>query len=284
MISSGRKNPTSGTGANAGTAERGAPPGMQRWKLTLAYDGAPWRGWQSMPHGQTVQDQIEAALLKIVGIPMRLHASGRTDAGVHALGQVAHGDAPASMRITPQGWVRALNSSLPPSIRLLKIERAAPGFHARFDATGKTYRYRIWHGDVLPPFEAGRAWLVHGRLDLEALHDCARLLHGTHNFARLSANRGDMSEEERRLDPQGTTRTMHRVLIQPGEQALEIEVEGDGFLYKMVRLITGSMIHVARGKAGIAWFAGLLADPQGTKSHHMAPPDGLCLMRVRYPG
>lgn len=282
MNSSGRKNPTSGTGANAGTTERGAASGMQRWKFTIAYDGAPWKGWQSMPHGQTVQDQIEAALLKILGTPMRLHASGRTDAGVHALGQVAHGDAPASVRITPQGWVRALNSSLPPSIRILDAERSAPGFHARFDAKGKVYRYRIWHGDILPPFEAGRAWLVHGQLDLHALRECARLLHGTHNFARLSANRGDMSEEERRLDPHGTTRTMRRVLVQTRDEAIEIEIEGDGFLYKMVRLITGSMVHVARGRTDIGWFADLLSDPHGIKSHHMAPPDGLCLMRVQY--
>lgn len=256
--------------------------GTRRLKLIITYDGLPWMGWQSLPGGRTVQDQLELGLRTIAGAPVRIHASGRTDTGVHALGQVAHCDLPDSSRLTAEEWPNALNAVLPPSIRIVTADFAPPDFHSRFDAKGKIYRYRIWRAHVMSPFEAGRAWHVFGQLDESTLKQCAAILTGTHNFSRLSANRGDMSEQERRKTPEDVTRTLVRADVRSRDRLLELEFEGDGFLYKMVRLMVGTMVHVARGRDSVEWFSSLLDDPAGTKSHHMAPPDGLYLVRVLY--
>lgn len=253
-----------------------------RLKLTIAYDGLPWKGWQSQAGGGAVQDQLEAALQSLVGQRVVIHGSGRTDAGVHARAQVAHIEPPESMRLAPESWIRALNVRLPHSIRLLRCEEVAEDFHARFDATGKVYEYRIWRAAVLSPFEAGRAWHRHGALDMDALRASAESLLGTHNFARLSANRGDMSDIERRENAEGLTRTISRLEVHEEGDILRLEFEGDGFLYKMVRLMVGSMIQVARGRESLAWLRGLVADPAGEKSSHCAPAEGLYLVRVLY--
>lgn len=262
---------------------RGAAPGFKRLRLILAYCGTPWRGWQSQEGGDTVQDVLEAAILKFAGIPIRVHGSGRTDAGVHALGQVAHFDVPDNLRRTDAAWLSALNAYLPLTVRVTAVDEVEPTFHARFDAVGKVYRYRIWRPHLLSPFESDRAWHVYGRLDVEALRDCAQMLIGTHNFVRLSANRGDMPETERRLLPEKTTRTIHRAYLHETDEILEFEFEGDGFLYKMVRLIAGSLMQVARGRASREWFADLLATSEGLQSHQTAPACGLYLVRVNYP-
>ena len=132
---------------------------MARLRLLIAYDGRPYAGWQSQPSGLTVQDTLEQAFPKILpDLPApRLSASGRTDAGVHALGQVAHFDTPAGSTLPPEAWQRALNVHLPPTIRIMSCAVVPDTFHSRFDATGKTYRYRLWTGRVLPPLEAGLA-------------------------------------------------------------------------------------------------------------------------------
>jgi tRNA pseudouridine38-40 synthase len=262
--------------------ETSLPSATRRLKLTIAYDGAPWTGWQTLPSGLTVQDQVERVLQKISDGPVRIHGSGRTDTGVHALGQVAHVDVPVSCSLTDDHWPHALNALLPPSIRVLLVETVSNEFHARYDAKAKVYRYRIWRRRVMSPFEMRRAWHVYGPLDEEGLGKCARLLVGTHNFSRLSVNRGHVSEKERRENPADVTRTLSRVEMHVGDDTIEIEIEGDGFLYKMVRLIVGSLFHVARGGETTQWFASLLADPSGLKSHLMAPADGLYLVRVIY--
>jgi tRNA pseudouridine38-40 synthase len=253
-----------------------------RLKLTIAYDGSPWQGWQSQVGGTAVQDQIETALKDLAGHRVVVHGSGRTDAGVHARAQVAHIEPPESMRLTMESWVRALNVRLPHSIRILKCEEAPEDFHARFSAAGKVYEYRIWRADVLSPFEAGRAWHLYGPLDMAALRAGAEALCGTHNFARLSANRGDMSDDERRENAEGLTRTITRLEVHEEGDVLRLEFEGDGFLYKMVRLMVGSLIHVARGRESPEWLHSLVANPSGPKSSHCAPADGLYLVRVLY--
>ena len=134
----------------------------------------------------------------------------------------------------------------------------------------------------MSPFEVGRAWHVYGPLDEEGMASCARLLVGKHNFSRLSANRGRTSEEERRQNPDDVTRTLSRVDLHADDDMIEIEFEGDGFLYKMVRLMVGSLVHVARGGETTRWFESLLAESTGLKSHLMAPADGLYLVRVIY--
>ncbi len=258
-------------------------PGMKRMRLTVAYCGTPWQGWQSLANGNGIQDQLEAAILKATRISTRVHGSGRTDAGVHALAQVAHCDVPDTMRMNDSAWLSALNACLPLTIRVVTMEEAVPqAFHSRFDAEGKVYRYRVWRSKTLSPFEAERVWQVHGPLDMEALRACAARLVGTHNFVRLSANRGDMPETQRRLRVDKTTRTISRVEVVETEDVLEMEFEGDGFLYKMVRMIVGSLMQVARGRSTKEWFTELLATPEGLQSHQTAPACGLYLVRVMY--
>jgi tRNA pseudouridine38-40 synthase len=255
---------------------------FRRLKLTIAYDGRPWSGWQSQANSVTVQGQVETALRDLTGTQVNVQGSGRTDAGVHAVAQVAHADVPDALKMGRDAWVRALNVRLPQSIRIMDCEETAGDFHARFDAVGKIYCYRLWRGEVMSPFEQGRAWHLYGALDLDLLHHGAGILTGTHNFARLSANRGGMSEDERREDADGLTRTVRRIDIIPEGGVLRIEFEGDGFLYKMVRLMTGSLVHVARGRGSLQWLSDLVVDPSGLKSNQCAPADGLYLMKVFY--
>jgi tRNA pseudouridine38-40 synthase len=261
---------------------RGPPPEWKRLKFTLAYCGTAWSGWQSQENAESIQDQVEKAILKATGATTRIHGSGRTDAGVHALGQVAHGDVPESLRMSPQTWAHALNACLPLSIRVLSVQEVPGSFHARFDALGKTYRYRIWRPRLLSPFESDRSWHVYGPFDMAAVQSCLDGLTGTRNFARLSANRGDLPETERRLRPEKIIRTLHTAEMQECGEVLEFTFTGEGFLYKMVRMITGSLIHVARRRSSADWFHSLLADPTGPQTTQTAPACGLYLTEVRY--
>lgn len=262
----------------------GAAPGFKRLRLTVAYCGTPWRGWQSQTGGGGVQNELNAAILRATGVVAFVHGSGRTDAGVHALAQVAHCDVPEALRMNGEAWQKALNACLPLSIRITELSVAEPTFHSRFDTIGKVYRYRIWRQRMLSPFEADRAWHIHGTLDLEALRDCMQRLVCTHNFVRLSANRGDMPETQRRLMLERTTRTIQRAELRECGDVLELEFEGDGFLYKMVRMIVGTLMHISRGRASRDWLADLLASPQGPQSNQTAPACGLYLVHVKYPG
>jgi len=262
---------------------RGAASGFKRLRLTVAYCGTPWRGWQSQDGGGAIQDELNAAIFKATDIRTSVQGSGRTDAGVHALGQVAHCDVPESIRMSSEAWRNAINACLPLTIRITEVQEASPTFHSRFDAIGKTYRYRIWRPRMLSPFEADRAWHIHGPIDMAALRACTAKLVGRHNFVRLSANRGDMPETRRRALPEKTTRTIHRAEICDKGEVLELDFEGDGFLYKMVRMITGTLIHVARGRASLEWFADVLDNPEGLQSNQTAPSCGLYLVEVRYP-
>lgn len=255
---------------------------MRKLKLTLAYDGRPWSGWQSQHNSVAIQAQLEKALLKITGQEVIVRGSGRTDAGVHARGQIAHVEV-GNTDWTGETWVRAMNANLPASIRVLQCEEASPEFHARFNAIGKIYEYRIWRGQVMSPFEGGLAWHVYGEMNMPLLREGAALFRGTYNFARLSANRGDITDVERRANAEGLTRTLHRLDVFEEGDILRLEFEGDGFLYKMVRMMVGSLVHAARGRADVQWLRSLVADPRGEKSNHCAPADGLCLIRVLYP-
>src|SRR5437762_11123662 len=161
----------------------------RRLKLIIAYDGAPFSGWQSQSHRNTVQDHVEHAFERVLGKPARVHGAGRTDAGVHALAQCAHVDLPND-RLSAARWTEALNALLPPTIRVLRCQYVANDFHARLSAKGKIYRYKIWSGTVLPPFDYGRAWHVTRSLDLKLLKSAAQHSLGTHDFAGLAANRG----------------------------------------------------------------------------------------------
>lgn len=244
-----------------------------RLKLWIAYDGRPFRGWQSQAGGNTIQDRIEDAFERICGVRIPIHGSGRTDTGVHALGQVAHADVPRRKFPVPK-WTGALNGHLPPEIRVLRVQAASAGFHARFQARGKVYAYRIWNAPVLHPLEFGRAWHVHTPLDLDIFKECARLLEGVHDFAGFAARRG-----AGQLD---SVRNLRRIDVRRRGPLIVLRFEADGFLYKMVRLLTGTMVRCAQGRAACEWIRQLLEARGRRKTSFAAPAAGLYLMRVLY--
>jgi len=245
-----------------------------RVKLTIAYDGAPFAGWQSQAGGGTVQDFIEAALAKIAGQKITLHGAGRTDAGVHALAQIAHFDAPGTARLAPTAWLSALNATLPATVRILRAEQVADDFHARFDARGKIYRYEICTRAVLPPHRFRRAWHVPQGLDSDLLRDTLQIFVGAHDFRAFAANRRTpVMDPVRRIASIRTVRAGH---------SLALTFEGDGFLYKMVRMLAGAGVRVAQGKESPERLRALLAAPTSGHWTFVAPADGLHLVRVLY--
>src|SRR6266581_5172261 len=213
-----------------------------RLKLIIAYDGTGFAGWQSQSHRNAIQDHVERAFERISGESVRVHGAGRTDAGVHALAQCAHVDLPDN-RLSAARWTTALNALLPPAIRVLRCQYVSNDFHARLSAKGKLYRYRIWSAPVLPPFEYGRAWHVTRPLDLEVLK-AAKHFVGTHDFAGFAANRGKREKS--------TIRTIYSVRVRRNGPCVMLDFDGDGFLYKMVRLMVGSLVKCAIGKLRIA--------------------------------
>ena len=248
-----------------------------RIKLTLAYLGTPYSGWQSQPNHNAVQDHLERALKKVGGEKIRATGSGRTDAGVHAEAQVAHFDPPESRdAMLPEQWQRALNAALPPEIRIMHAVIAPDEFHARFSATGKEYRYRLHLGEVLPPQLHDRAWHLRQPIDEATLKTALSTYQGTHDFQAFAANRGDDRESE----PGYAVRTLTAVTYDSATTT--ISVQGTGFLYKMVRLLVGSAIQVATDREPITWLQSLLENPAEKKSQHCAPAAGLTLYRVDY--
>lgn len=247
-----------------------------RLRMLVAYDGGPFDGWQSQAGGNTIQDKLEAALAFLCGgSRIIVHGSGRTDAGVHARGQVAHADIPDANRRTEERWRGAINAQLPSAIRVEELVFASETFHSRFDARGKIYLYRIWNTPVLNPFEIGRAWHLPGPVDLDLLRKGATKLVGRHDFAAFAANRGKPDEN--------TVRTIHRVRVRRRGASLTLEYEGDGFLYKMVRLLTGTLIRCAQERNPLEWIDDLLAGGRSVaKTNFAAPAQGLYLMRVLY--
>src|SRR5882724_2360679 len=257
----------------------------RRLKLIIAYDGAPFAGWQSQSHRNTVQDRLEHAFERLTGESVRVHGAGRTDAGVHALAQCAHVD--VAKPWAPGRWLEALNALLPPAIRVLRWRYVSNDFHARLSAKGKTYRYRIWSAPVLPPFEYRRAWHIPQELDVKLLNGAAKHFIGTHDFAGFAANRGksgrrgdtDSSRGERE---ESTIRTIYSVRVRQKGPCVAIEFDGDGFLYKMVRLMVGSLLKCAMGKMRIEDVVARLEFSQTDAARFAAPAEGLFLVRVRY--
>jgi tRNA pseudouridine38-40 synthase len=240
-------------------------------KLLIAYDGTPFDGWQSQAGGGAVQDVIEGALKKISGARVVLHGSGRTDAGVHALGQCAHIEVEGSL--SPADWQRALNANLPPTVRILQARRVADDFHARFDAKGKIYRYLIRNAAVLPPHEVDRVWNVPHVLDLEMLREAAKIFEGRHDFAAFSANRGATVRD--------THRAVREVSVSQKGTLLTLTFEGEGFLYKMVRMMAGAIVRAAQGREEVEGLRQRLAHA-GPRWNHVAPAGGLYLVKVFY--
>jgi tRNA pseudouridine38-40 synthase len=244
----------------------------RRLKLIVTYDGATFAGWQSQSHCNTVQDHLERAFERVTSVSVRVHGAGRTDAGVHALAQCAHVD--VSKFLPADRWIKALNALLPPAIRVVRCRFVSKDFHARLSAKGKIYRYRIWTAPILPPFEYRRVWHIARSLDLKILKSAAKHFVGTHDFAAFAANRG---KPER-----NTIRTINSIRARQKGPCVAIEFDGEGFLYKMVRLMVGTLVKCALGKMRIEEITSRLHSGKSASARFAAPAEGLYLVRVRY--
>jgi|694.fasta_scaffold43610_5 tRNA pseudouridine38-40 synthase len=251
---------------------------LRTFKLTVAYDGGRYSGWQWQP-GETlsIQQQIELAIGQIIGEQLRVVGSGRTDAGVHAFGQVVSFST-RRWRAQADRWVPAFNRFLPNDIVVHRAEEAARGFHAIRDSIGKRYRYTIRNSRVVDPHLAHLQWCLHRRLDVEAMRGAAQLLVGQHDFA---AFQGQGSPRE------NTVRTIRALEIESTDvwegRVLSIDISADGFLYNMVRNIVGTLVDVGYHKHAPEWMEELLARRNRALAGQTAPAAGLCLMEVYYP-
>ncbi len=243
-----------------------------RWRCVCAYDGRDFSGWQSQPDGRAVQDVIERRLREMLGREVRIHGSGRTDAGVHALGQVYHFD--AAWKHGPVKLRAALGAGLPATIQVRSIRPARPGFHARFSAAGKVYFYQLHLGGPADPFHHRWCWSLPGRLDVGAMRRAARCLVGRHDFRAFAAQNGGAAGD--------TIRRLRRLAVTGRGARLRITAEGDGFLYKMVRSLAGTLVAVGQGRLTPAQVAAILRSGRRPPGVQTAPAHGLFLARVIY--
>jgi len=254
--------------------EAGLEGQLRTLKLTIEYDGTDFVGWQRQAEGLSIQALIEEALAKFEGSPVTVHGAGRTDAGVHALGQVAT----ASMAAPHDAATiqRALNATLPPSVRILDVAEVDRGFHARFSAVAKTYEYRIVNAPFVSGFLHRYVWHVPAPLDVEAMRDASRALVGTHDFAAFAGAGSVVST---------TTRTIHSIVWEAGggfATPLVMRIAGDGFLRHMVRNIVGTLVEVGTGRLPPARMKEILDSGDRTQAGPCAPAAGLFLVAVRY--
>jgi tRNA pseudouridine38-40 synthase len=248
---------------------------MLKFKLTIAYDGSAYQGWQVQKIGTGVQEKIEAALGKIFPSVKRIHSSSRTDTGVHALGMVAHVEIPeAEFKMPVPKLALALNANLPPDIRIVSARRCASDFHARFQATGKQYRYFVWNHGAMNPLLRNQAWHVPLKLDLAAMRTAAKLFLGKHDFKSFAGTRN--------YEMETTARTLTRCDIKRSGPQLTFIIEGDGFLYKMCRGIVGTLVQVGQGKIAPSEIKNILASRDRRVAGMTAPAHGLVLWKVFY--
>lgn len=246
---------------------------MTRFKITVAYDGTAYAGWQVQPGLQTVQQTLEEAIRATCGHEVKLHGSGRTDSGVHARGQVAHFD--ADTRMGAKSMMLALNSRIPPDIRVVAADIVPDDFHARRSAIAKEYRYVVWNGPVMPPSERLYAYLVHRPLDIGLVREGAERFIGKHDFVAFMAN------PQRELD--STVREIYEFEVSKTGRRIVFRVKGSGFLYKQVRSMVGMLIRVGTGAEKAETITRLL-DTSAPRTAHVpsAPPQGLTLWKVWY--
>lgn len=245
-------------------------------RLTIAYDGTAYAGWQVQKIGTGVQEKVEAALARLFPSGPRVHGSSRTDTGVHAVGLVAHFEIPRrEFRMTTRRLRLALNAHLPEDVRVLSAARCAADFHARFDARGKQYRYRVWNHAAMNPLLRHQAWHVTRPLDLAAMRSAARAFVGRHDFRAFTSNPG----YERR----STVRTLQRCDLRRSGPLLTFCIEGDGFLYKMCRCIVGTLVQIGLGRLDAGAVAEILRSRDRRVAGMTAEAHGLVLWKVFYP-
>jgi tRNA pseudouridine38-40 synthase len=252
---------------------REAPaPGSRNIRIVLAYDGTPYLGWQMQPQGPTLQSVLEDSLRVITGEPITVKGSGRTDAGVHALGQVANFHTMSPM--DPQAFARALNSVLPETVAVLRADEVPPSFDAQFSAVKKMYRYKVFNSRTRSPFEVLRSWHVNTPLDVESMSDAASIILGYNDFSSFRAA-GCVA-----LTP---VRTLMKCDVISDGDVISFELEADGFLRHMVRNIVGTLVDVGRHRFSTDDFSAIFAARDRRRAGIAAPPHGLYLVRVDYP-
>ena len=244
---------------------------MRNIQLTLAYDGTDFHGWQRQPALRTVQEALEARMKQLTGEETGTTASSRTDAGVHALAQSVH--FLTASRHPPETFVRALNAILPADVRVLDARERPQAFHATFDARSKRYRYVIDNGLYASPFQLRYSWHVRRPLDVAAMAAAASALLGRHDFHSFETDWPNRTS---------SVRTILELSVKRSDAFVTIEVEADGFLYNMVRSITGSLVWVGNGKRPVGWVAEALKAESRIEAGPTAPPQGLFLVTVRY--
>ena len=246
--------------------------GTRNVKLVLAYDGTDFAGWQRQKNAPTVQQTLEDSIEQVTGERISVVGAGRTDAGVHALGQVANFH--TSSRLSVAELHRALNAVLSPAVAVLEAEEADPDFHARYWATGKHYRYVIHNGPVRPVLERHTVLHLRAHLNLARIRRAARLLVGEYDFAAFTTHARSKDNTVRRVEELSIRRNGERILV---------DTKGNGFLYNMVRAIVGTLLEVGRGRLPVEAMTEILASGDRRRAGPTAPAQGLCLMSVRYP-
>jgi tRNA pseudouridine38-40 synthase len=245
---------------------------MNRYKSIIAYDGSGFSGYQIQPNGRTIQGELEAALKKLhKGTNVKVTASGRTDAGVHAMGQVIHFDSP--LEIPDDKWPTALNGLLPNDISLQKTEKVPPEFHARFSAAGKEYRYKMYTSAYRSPFKHLYECHYPYVLDLEAIEAAIQPLIGTHDFTSFCSAKTEVVDK---------VRTIHSIQFNQKNEEMEFIFKGNGFLYNMVRILMGTLLDVGTGKKAASDMKGILAQKNRIYAGKTAPAEGLYLWKVYY--
>jgi tRNA pseudouridine38-40 synthase len=266
---------------------------MRNIRLTLAYDGSPFAGWQVQPDARTVQGELEAAILRLTGEEVRVLSAGRTDAGVHALGQVA--SFLTSSTIPGEKWRPALQGQLPPEIVVRDSEETPSEFHATFSATSKRYRYVIFNSVIEDPFLRRYVWRLNGSLDAVAMSNAARCLLGTHDFRCFETEWPNKATSVRtvmdvRLQSvaQWNVWSDESVADTPptavGTPIVVFEIEADGFLYNMVRSIVGTLVNIGRGRWPVDAMLQIIKGQDRTRAGETAPAEGLYLVQVHYDG
>jgi tRNA pseudouridine38-40 synthase len=255
------------------------------WKLVLAYDGTGFHGWQVQPDCVTVQGELRAALARVTGEDVLPQGSGRTDAGVHALGQVASFALAAP--IPEANLVRALNRTLPASIRVLDAARMTGNFHARHSAQAKTYEYRIFRGEICPPWHAPYVYAMNAPLDVEGMQQAAARVCGEHDFTSFAASDPDRLERDSPstgLEDRGHVRCLHASewMLKAEHALLLYRVRGNGFLHHMVRNLVGTFLEVGRGNLKETDIPAILESRSRERAGPTAPARGLFLVNVEY--
>jgi len=246
---------------------------MPRYKCIISYDGTAFAGYQVQPEKRTVQSELEAALGKMhKGTQVKVTASGRTDAGVHAKGQVIHFD--STNALPAENWQKALNALLPDDIVVLAVEQVPDDFHARFNPIGKEYRYRVERSPLRDPFQRHYAYHYPYPLDLEAMREAASYLVGTHDFTSFCASNTSVVDK---------VRTIHEIEVKEQGDSLVFRFFGTGFLYNMVRILVGTLLEVGSGKRKATDLPHILAKCDRQAAGKTAPGHGLYLWEVYYP-